>query len=153
MGLQFVSNKLAALREMHRVLAPGGRAALNVPGPTPTLFTIFAEGLAEHVDPELASFVHLVFSLHDADEIRGLMGTAGFHEAQVQRETKDLQLPPPEQLMWQYIHATPMAGVLAQVGEERRTALERDVCGRWQQYVTGGSLRLQVEMTTATGRH
>ena len=31
MGLQFVPNKLAALREMRRVLAPGGRVYINLP--------------------------------------------------------------------------------------------------------------------------
>ena len=74
MGLQFFPDKPAALCEMHRVLAPGGRVFLNVPGPEPELFTILAEALAHHIEPELAPFVRQVFSLAEAREASGLAG-------------------------------------------------------------------------------
>jgi ubiquinone/menaquinone biosynthesis C-methylase UbiE len=45
LGLQFVSDKLAALREMRRVLAPNGRLVIKVVGPTPRIFIILAEAL------------------------------------------------------------------------------------------------------------
>ena len=44
----------------------------NVPGPTPPLLAIMADGLARHIGPESASFVHAVFSLHDPDDLRNL---------------------------------------------------------------------------------
>lgn len=152
MGLQFIPNKLAALREMRRVLASGGRAVLNVPGPTPEPMAIFADALARHVDQKLASFVHLVFSLHEPHEVREIMDSAGFRDIDVRHANKELRVPPPEQFMWQYIHSTPMAGALAELDEERRAALERDVCTQWLKHCRDGAMTLKVGMTTATGR-
>lgn len=152
MGLQFVPNKLAALREMHRVLAAGGRVVFNVPGPTPRLMSEFAEALARQVNPEAASFVHLVFSLNDPNELRDMMGSAGFRDVDVRRATKALRVPPPEEFMWQYIHSTPMAAVIAGLDEQRQEALERDVSEQWQSHRVDGGMALEVDMTTVIGR-
>lgn len=152
MALQFMSDRPAALREMHRVLAPGGRAVLNLPGPAPEPMSIFADALARHVEPKVGAFVPLVFSLHEPDELDEMLQGAGFGDVEVRRATRALRVPPPEQFMWQYIHSTPMAAALAEVDEARRAALERDVCARWQQYCVDGAMTLEVGMTTAIGR-
>ena len=67
LGLPFFPERAAALREMRRVLVPGGRIAFNVPGPAPRVFTVLEEALARHAGDEAAAFVRLVFSLHDTD--------------------------------------------------------------------------------------
>jgi hypothetical protein len=133
---------------MHRVLVPGGRAVLNLPGPIPRLFSVFEEALTRNLGPEAAGFASLVFSLHEPDEIRSLVRAAGFDEIRIASDTGVLRVPPPKQFMWQYIHATPLAGALAGAGEERRAALERDVLSGWEDYVEGGNLILEVRMTT-----
>ncbi len=99
MGLQFVSNKLAALREMRRLLVTGGRALVTVPGPKPRLFAIMADALARHLSAEAASFADLVFSMHDADEIAGLMQSAGFRDVAARQEAKTLGVPPPGEFL------------------------------------------------------
>lgn len=152
MGLQFFSNKPASLREMARVLAPGGRLVLNVPGPTPDLFSMMADALARQVAPQTASFVHLVFSLHDPGELRDLLDGAGFREVDIQVAKRTLRLPPPEEFVWQYVNSTPLAEAVAKLDAQTRDALERDVCNRWQQHVVDGALELSVRMTTATAR-
>ena len=150
MGLQFFSNKPAALREMARVLAPGGRLVLNVPGPTPEPMAIMADGLARHVHPEMASFVHLVFSLHDAGELRSLLEDAGFGDVDIQAASRTLRVPPPGDFLWQYVHSTPMAEAVAKLDEERRQALERHICDQWRERMVDGVLELPVRMTTVT---
>jgi len=153
MGLQFIPNRLAASREMRRVLASGGHVVLNLPGPAPEPMAIFADALARHVDPKVASFLNLVFSLYEPHEVHEIMESAGFREIDVRRATKRLRVPPPEQFMWQYIQSTPMAGVFAELDKERRSALERDVCTQWQEHCSDdGAMRLEVPMTTAIGR-
>jgi ubiquinone/menaquinone biosynthesis C-methylase UbiE len=150
MGLQFVPGKLTALREMRRVLETGGRAVISVPGPKPPLFAIMTDALARHLSPKVASFVDLVFSMHDVDELKELIRSAGFRSVDVEAQPKSLRLPAPADFLWQYIHSTPLAEAAAQAGEARRAALERDVCVRWQELAVDGFLSLQVGMTTAT---
>ena len=153
MGLQFMSNKVAALREMRRVLDRNGRILLNVPGPKPPLFGIMTEALARHVGPQAAAFGDVVFSLHDTDAIANLFRDAGFSEVNVQSEPKPLRLPLPADFFWQYIHSTPLVEPVSKVSAEQRSALEEEVCGRWQALVRDGALPVEVGMTTAVARN
>lgn len=150
MGLQFVPSKLTALREMRRILKSGGRALISVPGPKPPLFAVMTDALARHLSPEAASFADLVFSMHDVDEIKELIRSAGFRNVDVEAKSKSLRLPAPADFLWQYINSTPLAEPAAQASETKRAALEREVCDRWQEFIVNGSLSLQVGMTTAT---
>jgi SAM-dependent methyltransferase len=152
MGLQFMPDKPTALREMHRVLKPGGRLALNVPGPAPRAFVILGEALARHIGPEASGFVNHVFSLHDTAGIQRLVSDAGFRNASTQAETKLLRLPPPGEFLWQYVRSTPLAEVVAQADEERRASLERDVVGKWQEFVEGNGIMIQVRIVVATAQ-
>ncbi len=150
MGLQFFPDKIAALREKHRVLTPGGRVVLNLPGPTPPVFRSLADALKRHVGPQAAGFVHVVFSLHGADEIRALMTEASFRDVRVDATTATL--PIPADFMWQYIHSTPLAGVVGQMDDEKRKALARDVLGKGHAAAGNGTPSLAVRVTTVTAR-
>ena len=152
MGLQFMPDKHAALREMRRVLVRGGRLILNVPGPTPRLFTIMAEALERHISKEAAGFVNQVFSLHDTAEIRNLVSAAGFHDVSVESDNNSLSLPAPEEFLWQYVHSTPLAGAVAQTDEDRRSSLEHDVVAKWQEFVKDRDFVLQARMVMVTAR-
>lgn len=150
MGLQFMPDRSAALREMRRVLVRDGRLLLNMPGPTPRIFTIMEKAIERHVGAEAAGFVNQVFSLHDRDEIHALLSAAGFRDVAVRSDTKALRLPTPEVFLWQYVYSTPLAGAVAQVDGERRAALEHEVVAQWQEFVQDGALILEVSVVVAT---
>jgi ubiquinone/menaquinone biosynthesis C-methylase UbiE len=150
MGLQFIPNKLAALRDMRRVLAPGGRIHLNVPGPKPPLFEVMREAVGRHLGAEAAGFTDLVFSLHDVGDLHDLMERAGFDDIDVHRRTMSLTLPPPSDFLWQYVYSTPMAGAAAAAGQQTLAALENDVTRGWKPFVTSAGMALEVGMTIGT---
>ena len=152
LGLQFFPDRAAALREMRRVLAPGGRIVLNVPGPAPEPFLILAGALARHIRPELAPFVQQVFSLHDTRELQELLAQTGFARATAEPASVALALPPPAEFLWQYVHSTPLASAAAEAGEAARAALERDVVTRWEPFTHGDRLMLELRVVTAAAK-
>ncbi|MDQ4104704.1 MAG: methyltransferase domain-containing protein [Actinomycetota bacterium] len=152
LGLMFVADRPAAVREMRRVLSSGGRVAINVPGTITRVFEIMSEALAHHITPALAGFVRTIFSLHDPSELAELLQGAGFHDVTVDTTRKTLRLPPPADFLRQYIHATPMAAAVAEAGDDRQKELESDVLAQWQDFVHHGSLVIDLPILTATAR-
>lgn len=151
LGLMFFPDRAAAVSEMRRVLSPGGRLGVNVPGTMPRLFGIMGDALGRHIDPALPGFVRSVFSLSES-ELRGLLHGAHFRDVRITSATKTLPLPPANEFLWQYLQATPIAGAVLGAAEDRRKALEDDVVARWQEFVDDGGLTLEVTVLTASAR-
>lgn len=152
LGLMFVADRPAAVREMRRVLSFGSRVAINVPGTITRIFEIMSEALAHHIKPELAGFVRTIFSLDDPSELDGLLQGAGFDDVTIDTTTKTLRLAPPADFLWQYIHATPMAAAVAEADDDRQKKLESDVLAQWQDFVDHGNLVIDLPILTATAR-
>ena len=150
MGLQFFGDKVAALREMRRVLAPGGRVAWCTPGPTPPLFEAIDRALTDHVGPGASMFVHAVFSLHDPDEARELMRTAGFDDVTLDSTPITLRVAPPAEFFRQYVESTPLIAAVADLDGSQRAALDADVVERCAPFVDGDASVMQPGLLIAT---
>lgn len=151
LSLQFVKDREEALCEMRRVLSPGGRLALNVPGPIDPIFGALSEALGEHITPEAGHFVRAVFSLHSESEVERLLGGAGFRDVAVHAYTRDLSLPAGTAFLWQYVSSTPLAGFVASADDRTRTALEQHVLAEWSNHESAGALEYQQRIVVATG--
>jgi len=151
MGLMLFGDKPAALSEMRRVLAVDGRLVLNTPGTINRPMEIFAEALARHLNPDLAGFVHAVFSMADPTEHEALLRDAGFRDVRATVVTAILHLPAPRDFLWQYINLTPLALFVNDAPDDVKAALEDDVVGPWEAIVgdDGGALDQAVVVATA----
>jgi SAM-dependent methyltransferase len=151
LGLQFVADRSAALREMRRVLVPGGRVLANAPPPN-AFFDVLDQALARHVGDEAARFVRMVFSLHAPGAIERLFREAGFDDVAVRTYAKPLRLPAARDFLWQYVHSTPLTGMLSNLDPARLAALERDVVDGWQPWSDDGGMRSEQGMNVAEAR-
>jgi hypothetical protein len=116
------------------------------------IFEIMHDAVARHIDRETASFVHLVFSLNDPAALERLLELAGFDDVTIRPATKELQLPPAADFLWQYIQCTPLAPSIMTVDENRRMALKRDVVNGWQPWTEERGMRYHQDMLVASGR-
>jgi len=153
-GLQFFPKKPVALREMHRVLARGGRLAISVwrdiqhiPG-----YLALADALARHVSPESAAFVHMTGSF--GEELQSLMEGACFHDVTGRFVSRDLRFSSPEAFVWEFVQATPLAWMSSvnQANESTRAGVIRDVATSLEPYMDDGDLVFPIEANVAIAR-
>jgi ubiquinone/menaquinone biosynthesis C-methylase UbiE len=94
-GLQYFRDRVTALREMRRVLAPGGRLALAV-----FRHSLGHADLARALEPWVgAEAAHLVlepFRLRAREELEGLLHSAGLEGAMVRATTRHTRIAEPE---------------------------------------------------------
>jgi len=150
-SLMFMPDKEKALHEMYRLLAPGGRVLLNAPGPPSPLWEAFIEALHQHVGPEAAGFIRHVFSLHKEDEVRQLMHNARFEKVSVTKYMKQFTFPEPKEFLWQYVSSTPLGAVVARVGDDKLSQLEKEIVDRWSRYKSDGHLTDYLSIMVAGG--
>ena len=152
MGLMFMDDPGAAVAEMKRVLAAGGRVVVSTPGTIQPAFAVLENALVEHISADLGGFVRAVFSMHDPDALAALLRDAELHHVTARVTPVALHLPAPGEFLWQYINLTPMAPIVAQAPEAARTAMEREAVQAWQPHLTDGTIEVEQPMVIASGR-
>src|SRR3972149_1283094 len=99
-GLQFVPDRAGAVREMRRVLAPGGRALVIVLQALARhpVFEALMESVARHLSLPVSA-VMTPFALCDAAELRTLFKAAGFKQVDNLPESTPVRVPAPERFV------------------------------------------------------
>jgi SAM-dependent methyltransferase len=154
-GVQFFPDRRTALREMHRVLVPGGRLALNVWRTIEhqPVALAMAQALGRHVSPEAEAFRHGPFAWGDAEALRALVVGAGFGEVIIRPVVKVLRFSSAEAFVQRYITGVaPLAQMVVQADDQARAALLREVSAAVQAYVDTDGLAMPKASHLVTAR-
>ena len=154
LGLQFFPDRPAGLREMYRVMVTGGRLGLMVwrgiehsPG-----FGFLAAALAQHVSNEAAGIMRAPFALADAEELRGLIATAGFRDIAIRPVPGTVRFPSVARFVQDYVAGSPLAAHVAKVSDEARAALVSEVGDALRSYLSAGVLTFPIEAHLASAK-
>ena len=136
-GLQFMPDRLAALREMHRVLVPGGRLGLSVWQSLPANpgATALATAVERHLGPEAAALRRAPYALGEAEALHTLLRAAGFRAIRIDAAVRTVRFPSIEI----FVFGTLLAGAAyvgsIPVSEATRVAILEDTHMTLQDYV------------------
>jgi SAM-dependent methyltransferase len=152
-GLQFFPDRRAALREMRRVLVPGGRLAISAwraaehnPG-----WLRLAEALDRHAGREAGAIMRAPFAL-GADALRDLVRGAGFRDVAVRIRIVPVRFPSARALLFRQQVASPLAGPLSALPDETHEALVIDFAAALRPYADddGVSFPMETHVVTAS---
>ena len=115
LGLQYFPDRPAALAEMARVLAPGGRLAAMVwqaidhsPG-----FAALADALDRSIGPAAGATMRAPFDLHDEGMLGDLLAGAGFEDVAVRREAGTVRFDSIQEFVLAQGTGSPLAAPIA----------------------------------------
>jgi len=153
-ALQFVPDKIAAVREMHRVLDSEGRVACSVL--RDLSFNPFQQAIAaaleRHIGPDAAQAIHMAFGSGDPDALRELGTEAGFHRVQVQPQMTMIRYDSLDEMVPGYLASTPASGLVADAGASVQSAVLEDVEDALHDYLDDDGLAAPFQLYVLTGR-
>ena len=128
-ALQFLSDPVAALIEVRRVLAPGGRVAANVCRPIACSpgYVALADALARHVGPDAAAIMRSPFPPWTVEGVRRLFADAGFAHPHVTIEPGVLRYSSAAEFLRREAASSPIAGAVSALDSEVRGRLIQEL--------------------------
>jgi SAM-dependent methyltransferase len=147
LGLQFFPDRAAALREMKRVLVPGGRAVAMVwreigraPG-----FAVLAAALGRTIGAEAEALMRAPFSLGDARELSTLLETADLHNCAIHAEAGTVRFASAAAFVRSYVGGSPLAAIVAAAPASAHEELVGEVERALDPLIQHGSLSFPIE--------
>ncbi|MFI0449362.1 methyltransferase domain-containing protein [Actinomadura sp. 6N118] len=153
-GLQFFPNWDAALKDMGRVLAPGGRLTLAVwrtidhnPG-----FAALVAALEKHVGPETALIMRSPFPVLSQDELRQMVSHAGLTDVRMRIAVGAARFDSAGDLIDNEEQGSPLAGPLGDLDTATREALRADLDERLEPWTDDDGVVLPLQSHFITAR-
>jgi ubiquinone/menaquinone biosynthesis C-methylase UbiE len=125
LGLQFFPDRTQALREMRRVLVPGGRLLLSVFGPiehNPATHAL-AGALERHLGVDAAAIKRAEHGLADTQELRDLAAITAFADVRIDTVTQEVHFPSVREYVRIQLAATPLATLMRERPREQQGRL------------------------------
>ena len=146
-GLEFFADRAVGLREMARVLVPGGRLVLRVwrALERQPFYVALIEALERHVRAGAGAPIRAAFTLADMAELRALVAGAGFRQVHIRITINPFRYPSVAAYVQRYRSATPIASDIAAMDDPARTALLQDVTTARRAYVDDDGLVVPME--------
>ena len=138
-GLQFFPDKAAALAEIRRVLAPGGRLALTVWCNISDYIAALSDALRSHVSEKAATQARAPFTFDDRMVIEGLVESAGFSGITTTVLEVPRTLGPGDGAIALDMAGTPYTAELEAAGPDAVARVVTEVAGRIAAYGDGPS--------------
>lgn len=157
-GLQFFPDRAASIREIRRVLRPGGRTVISVwqgLDQHPLYQTLFA-ATAEHLGIPVSE-VDVAFSLSDPEKLWVLLNDAGFQQIEIIPKTLLIHMPEPKRFVQLSVlgAATSIPAFMSLDAAQRATLISKiseETYAAAQQFQEGDKLSLEMSTNIAVAR-
>lgn len=156
LGLMFMPDPVAALRELRAVLKPGGRVVASTwgaPERNPN-FSLPMEIIARHADlPPLDQNTPGLFALPTPERLEGLLAEAGFVDVEAFAFETPVVKAKDAESYWYGVStvAGPLVSLLATLSEEQRRAIREDVVEKIAKKFPEGPVEISGEAVVAVG--
>jgi ubiquinone/menaquinone biosynthesis C-methylase UbiE len=143
-GLQYFPDKTRAVREMRRVLRPGGSLGICVwrtIDHSPCHFAI-AASLRRHLSEQASQRFQAVFSFGDPGAIEHVLAAGGFPEAELHSEVIMRRLLPPQESIPGLLASTPIGPYFAALPQDAQQVIVDEVAEALSAYRCGNGFEV-----------
>ena len=154
-GIMFFDNPLQGLKEMHRVLKPGGRFAFAVWHTAETMhmmrwsYQAFKDRLPQHQLPPL----EMITSLGEDGYFEQLLTDAGFSNVAVERKTLNYAFESFEQYWEMVKYSEILKAQLDALSADERNSIKDEIAAMVEIFVTDTGMHVPHDYLLATGNY
>jgi len=151
-GLQFFSDRPAALREMSRVLVPGGRLAISVWRSLDRcpFLAVLADAVGSYLGADAAALIHASCSLADREELRTLLNNAGLRGIHIRLEVRVARYSPFSEFLPGYLSVLPIFPAIAAMPDQDRVDMIQRIVASLHNYMDDGGFAAPMESHVVT---